>query len=245
MVSKGYLRAWADEKERVDVIDVHDGRGFPTTISKATVVTYAYDPDVMTHDLEEEYARIESAGIPALRKLHDHQSITPAEQTSVIAFLQMHLERGLYADQNKILTPAVLIKTGGLVEQADLNLGDRLVLSRLHQERLDLTALALENWQWQVVSAKHLATGDGAVLRWKPTPGGGFSTVSFPLSPTQLLVIGDDIPESAPLNTMLAKNCRRWILGAPGSLNWPQAQVIAAERSQLSDRAAQASERQG
>jgi hypothetical protein len=85
-----------------------------------------------------------------------------------------------------------VLKTGGQIEDAELTVGDRLLLSRSLQDVLRLTTLGLEQWPWQVRDAKHLATGDGAVLLGRPTDGADISTISFPLSPTQLLVIGPD-----------------------------------------------------
>lgn len=80
--------------------------------------------------------------------------------------------------------------------------------------------------------AKGLATGDGAVLLWRTTEGAGVFTISFPLSPTQLLVIGKDLPDDVPLNRLLAENSKRWIVGARGSLNFSKAAIIAAKRFQ-------------
>lgn len=110
MVSKGYIRAWADAGGRVDVLDLEQGRGFSSAIGNATVVSYAYDPEVLTHDLESDYARIEGRGIPVILKLSDRQMLTPDEQSAMAAFLDMHLDRGRYADQTKTRTPAVLVK---------------------------------------------------------------------------------------------------------------------------------------
>ena len=55
--------------------------------------------------------------------------------------------------------------------------------------------------------------GDRAVLRWRATDGADMSRISFPLSPTQLLVSGEDLPDDVRLNTQLAMNSRRWIVG--------------------------------
>lgn len=233
MVSKGYIRAWADARGRVDVLDVQHGRGFPSAIENATVVSYAYDPEVLTHDLERDYARTEASGIPVIVKLRNgHTTLTPVEQSAMIAFLDMHLDRGRYADQTKIRTPAVLLKTGGRIEAAELNLGDRLLLSQSLRDVIRLTTVGLEQWPWHVIEAQHLATGDGAVLLWRPTDGADISTISFPLSPTQLLVIGQDLPDDVPLNPLLAKHSRRWIVGVRGTLNLNHAAVIPARRSE-------------
>ncbi|WP_186372204.1 DUF4238 domain-containing protein [Arthrobacter sp. KBS0702] len=232
MVSKGYIRAWADARNVVDVLDLQDGRGYPSSYLSATVVSYVYDPKVLTRDLEDDYSQIENSGTPAIVKLRKGHTLTAAERSAVIAFLDMHLDRGRYADQTKIRIPAVVLKTGGRIENAELTLGDRLLLSQSIQDVLRLTTLGLEQWPWQVRKAKHLATGDGAVLLWRPTDGADISTISFPLSPTQLLVIGQNLPDDAPLNPLLAKNSKRWIVGVKGTLNFNKAAVIAARRSQ-------------
>ena len=109
------------------------------------------------------------------------------------------------------------------VEDAELNLGDRLLLSRSVQDVIRVAGLGLEQWPWHVIGdQQHLATGDGAVLLWRPTDGADICTVSFPLSPTQLLVIGQDLPDSVPINNLLAKNSRRWIVAERGKLKLDQ-----------------------
>lgn len=232
MVSKSYIRAWADARGRVDVLDIQQGRGFPSSVENATVVSYAYDPEVLTQDMENDYARIEDRSVPVILKLRHAHMLTPVEKSAMVSFLDMHLDRGRYADQVKIRTPALLLKTDGQIEYAELSLGDRLLLSQYLGDVTRLTALGLEQWPWQVREAQHLATGDGAVLLWRETNGAEISTVSFPLSPTQLLVIGQDLPNDVPLNTLLARNCRRWIVGVLGTLNRIQAAVVAARRSE-------------
>lgn len=220
MVSEGYLKAWADERNLVDVIDIQHRRGFPSSIKNATVVSYVYDPNVLTRDLEDDYSRIEDAGIPVIVKLREGaQSLTGEERGAMIAFLDMHLDRGRYADQTKLRVPAVLVKTGGDFEAAELALGDMLLLSQALPEVLRLSALGLEQWEWKMLEANGLATGDGAVLLWQPTKDAGVCTVSFPLSPTRLLVIGQDLPDELPLNARVAANSKRWIVGERGTLN--------------------------
>lgn len=146
MVSKGYIRAWTDAGNRVDVLNLQDGRGFPTSFENATVVRFGYDTEVLTHDLEGDYGRIESSGIPAIVKLRNGHALTAVEQSAVVAFLDMHLDRGRYADQTKIRIPAVVLKAGGLIEHAKLTVGDRLLLSRSLPDVLRLTTLGLEQW---------------------------------------------------------------------------------------------------
>jgi hypothetical protein len=48
---------------------------------------------------------------------------------AMIAFLDMHLDRGRYADQMDIRTPAVMTKTDGTIEDVEFNFADRLLLS--------------------------------------------------------------------------------------------------------------------
>lgn len=230
MVPKSYLRAWADDRNRVEVLDLEKGRGFKTSIQNATVVSYAYDPRVLTRDLEQEFSRIEGSGVRAIVKLRNGHQLSASEKRDMVAFLDMHLDRGRYADQTEILTPAVLVKTDGTNEQASLNLGDRLLLSRHMDGPIRLASLGVDQWTFEVVEAKHLATGDGAVLLFRETNGAPVSTATFPLSPTQVLVIGAPLEAIVPLNTRLAMNSRRWIVGSVGTLRLGQAATISKFR---------------
>ncbi|WP_312099758.1 DUF4238 domain-containing protein [Corynebacterium dentalis] len=236
MVSKSYIRAWADERNVVDVIDLQHGRGYPSSYMSATVVSYGYEPEVLTRDLERDYGRIEDRGIPAIVKLRKGYTLTAVERSAVVAFLDMHLDRGRYADQTKVRVPALVVKSGGRIEHAELNLADRLLLSQSIRDVLRLTTLGLEQWPWQIREVNGLITGDGAVLVWRSTDGADISTVTFPLSPTQLLVIGqnppDDVRFKLLLNVLHAEKSRRWIVGARGTLNFNHAAVIAAGRVQ-------------
>lgn len=220
MVSKGYISAWADDRNRVDVIDVQDERGFTTAFGNATVVSYAYDPNVLTHDLERAYSKIEDAGTPVIAKLRDgERAISDTERAALIAFLDMHLERGRYADLVKLRVPAALLMKDGTSEDAELVLGDVITLSQSHPDVFRLCSLPLDQWEWKVLEAVGLATGDGAVLLWRATEDAEICAISFPLSPTRLLVIGQDLPDGLPLNARVAQNSRRWIVGTKGSLN--------------------------
>ena len=128
MVSEGYLKAWVDERNLVDVIDIQHRRGFPSSIKNATVVNYVYDPNVLTRDLEDDYSRIEDAGIPVIVKLREGaQSLTGQERGAMIAFLD----------------------TDGDLEAAELALGDMLLLSQALPEVLRPSALGLEQWEWR------------------------------------------------------------------------------------------------
>lgn len=221
MVSRGYISAWADKNNVVDVLDLQHRRGYQTSITKASVESYVYDSEVITKDLETKYARIESTGISAIKKLRTDQTATRKDQDGVIAFLDMHLHRGRYADRANVRVPAALVLKDGTTKNAELRLGDMLALSEEHPETLRLTKLRLHNWPWHIHEVENLATGDGAVLLWRTTADEGITTVTFPLSPTQLLVIGDDLLKE-PLKWMnlhIANNCRRWLVGLRDSLN--------------------------
>lgn len=218
MVSKSYLRAWADERGTVDVIDLEHQRGHVSSLGDATVVSYAYEPAVLTHDLEREYARIEDRGIPALKKLRLGESTSTKDRAAAIAFLDMHLDRGRYANQTKILTPAVLV-TDGNMKDADFNMADRMLLSQSFTGVTRLKNAGLEDWPWRVFDLDHLATGDGAVLLWRESDNPELSTVTFPLSPTRLLLIGQVLTDPVRLNALVAMKSQRWLVGQRGSLD--------------------------
>jgi len=221
MVSRGYIKGWADANGFVDVIDVQGRRGLRQSIGNATIVNYVYEPAVLTaSNLEAAYAHIESNGTPVIDKLRaGGAALTPADMLAMITFIDMHLDRGRYADQAKVLTPATLIKPGWQLEEAELSLGDRLALSQSLPEVLRLTKLGLDQWSWTVVQEYDLPTGDGAVLLWAPAREADICTVTFPISPTQLLVIGQELPAGIWLHNRIAANCKRWIIGSPGTLN--------------------------
>lgn len=218
MVSRGYLRAWADENDLVEVIDVEHGRKFKTSITKATVVKHVYVPSVLSVDLENEFGLIESAATPALVKLRNGTQLDENEQRDLIAFLDMHLERGRYANQAAITTPALVIKCGGEFEQTNLKLADRLLLTRHTDGPIRLSKLGLETWPWTLYKGDGIATGDGAVLLWHETKANDLCTVTFPISPSLLLVIGQKIPLDTPINEVLAQKSRRWMIGKTDTL---------------------------
>jgi hypothetical protein len=93
MVSEGYIKAWADKRNVVDVIDVQDRRGFSTSVHNATVVSYVYDPNVLTRDLEKAYSKIEDFGTPVIVKLREGESLADEEFDAMITFLDMHLDK--------------------------------------------------------------------------------------------------------------------------------------------------------
>jgi hypothetical protein len=229
MVSEGYIKAWADKRNVVDVIDVQDRRGFSTSVHNATVVSYVYDPNVLTRDLEKAYSKIEDFGTPVIVKLREGESLADEEFDAMITFLDMHLDRGRYADQTKLRAPALVLKIGGEVEEAELNLGDVLWLSQSLPEVRRLKTLGLDQWEWQAWPVEGLVTGDGAVLLWgSSTKDAEVCTVTFPLSPDRLLVIGRQLPDGVPMNDRIAFNSKRWIVGERGSLNlaWADATTV-------------------
>lgn len=231
MVTKGYIAAWANDRNIVDVLDVHEGRGYPSSIENASVLNYVYDPSVMTHDLEGHFAEIETRGVSAFARLRAEHALTEDETQSVIEFLDMHLHRGRYADRAGARQPARLLMDDGTVQDAELNYGDLLSLAHDHPDTRRLTTLGLEKWAWQIFSTSGLYTGDGAVLLWRPDPDHELSTVTFPLSPTQLLVIGEGIPADFNINLATVNNCRRWIVGQRGSLPIEALQRLKPQRS--------------
>jgi len=218
MVTKAYISAWADERNRVDVIDMSRNYGYPSSVNNATVRSFAYEPNVLTHDLEQDYSVIESNGMRAIARLRGTDPrLDDKTIAAMIAFLDMHLDRGRYADQMDIRTPAVMIKTDGTIEDVEFNVADRLLLSQSMKEVIRLKTLGLGSWEWQVIPGEFL-TGDGAVLLFREPNGADVCTVAYPLSPTQLLLIGRPFDGPMPLNPLIANKSRQWLVGRPGSL---------------------------
>jgi len=222
MVSKAYIKAWADSRNVVEVIDKIRNRGYVDSYNNATVWSFAYAPNVLTHDLEKEYGTIESRGLRVIRKLRQAQyHLTGDERVALVAFLDMHLDRGRYADQADIQAPAVALRMDGTQEQVQLNTADRMLLSRSEGRLVSLVALGMAQWPLTIEEwPQMLATGDGAVLLWRDAGGPGVGTVTFPLSPSLLLVLGPrlDYPEDFQLNALVAKNSRRWLIAQRGTL---------------------------
>lgn len=232
-ITKTYLSAWADKKNRVQVLNIDpngEGRGYVASVNNATVVSDAYATTLMNVDLEAEYAKVEAAGVPLLQKLREGQQLDPTEKSTVVDFLDMHHVRGRHSDQTATPIPAIVMLHDGTTKDYQLTLGDRLTLGAFRSEKR-LSDHEIETWPWQVADAQNLATGDGAVLLGGR--GGVLTTVTFPLSPSQLLVIGDDehIPRMN-LNVLMAKQGRRWIVGTMGSLNLDAAANIVRQRRQ-------------
>ncbi|WP_336698090.1 hypothetical protein [Curtobacterium sp. USHLN213] len=218
MLTKGYIRAWADERNRVDVIDMIRNRGYLSSVNNATVRSYAYEPNVLSHDLEQDYSIVESQGIQAISKLRGADPTLDADAVAaMISYLDVHLDRGRYADQTEIRTPAVLLKTDRTIQDVEFNVADRLLLSQSMKDVVRLKALGLESWEWRILPGEFV-TGDGAVLLFREAEGADVCTVAFPVSPTQLVLIGKPFEGPVPLNPLIASKSRRWLVGRPGSL---------------------------
>ncbi|PZF13192.1 DUF4238 domain-containing protein [Curtobacterium sp. MCLR17_034] len=218
MLTKAYILAWADERNRVDVIDIGRNRGYPSSVNNATVRSYAYEPNVLSHNLEQDYSVVESQGLQAIAKLRgEDPTLDDDAMAALISFLDMHLDRGRYADQTEVRTPAVVLKTDGTIQDVEFNVADRLLLSQSMKDVVRLKALGLESWDWQILPGEFV-TGDGAVLLFREAEGADVCTVAFPLSPTQLLLIGKPFERPVALNPLIASKSRRWLVGHPGSL---------------------------
>lgn len=215
MITRAYLEAWANERGLVHVWDAENELNRVSSLTDATVVRYAYRTNVTSFDLEAHYARLENRAIPALRSLANGGGPSRDGRAAVIDFLDMYLERGRYADQAKVKMPVWVGSTSSPGHMADMGLGDRLTFAKdLDTESVRLAHLDLEVWTWRVLSINGgLVTGDGAVLMFTRTQGGPVSAVTFPLSPTRLLVIGDGLRGIPPsFNLLTASRCRRWLV---------------------------------
>lgn len=226
MVTEKYLEARADDRNVIDVRDLQERKGYPNAVANASVANYVYDAAVLSVDLENRFAEIENDGISAIRKLRRGiTELAPSEFEAIIAFLDMHRLRGRLADrvdhtQHAITVSVDLITGESTSRDTDLRLGDMYELIRQHPDTLRLTGLGLETWDWNIVGGwEQLVTGDGAALVWALNPDSdAITSVSFPISPTQLLVIGADVPGDAPVNAHVVHTSRRWIFGKKGTL---------------------------
>lgn len=214
MVTRVYLEGWANDRGVVFVWDAESGTFGVRGLINATVVSYAYRTEQTTLDLEAHYANIEGNGIAAFRNIITGGTLNSDGRAAAIEFLDMHLERGRYADQAAVRMPVGIgnIVTGGF-EMGEMTMGDRLVLSEsMNKEAIRISRLGVERWPWRVATVNSgLITGDGAVLMWERRAGAGVTTVTFPLSPTRLLVLGDDLP-NVPINALIANRSRRWLI---------------------------------
>ncbi|MDQ1218115.1 hypothetical protein [Microbacterium arborescens] len=134
----------------------------------------------------------------------------------MIAFLDMHLDRGRYADQSKILTAGIAVGKDLSLTPIQLNMADRIVLSQFMEGSERLSSHGMESWHWEVRKARDLITGDGAVVLWQGEKDGALVGVGFPLAPDKLLVIGPNLPEQPNFNEMVRNRSRRWLVGQRG-----------------------------
>jgi hypothetical protein len=215
MITRAYLEAWANSRGLLHVWDAENGINRPTSLTNATVVSFGYKTSISLVDVEAKYAQIESKAIPALRNLAQGGTITTDGQLAIVDFLDMHFERGSFADQSKVKTPVWRIGGPQRIEEVDMTVGDRLVLAdELSRNLIRLYSLHIERWRWRVIDVREeLVTGDGAVLPFRKTYNGPIITVTFPLSATKLLVIGEGLP-SVPrhFNYLIVNRCRRWLV---------------------------------
>lgn len=218
MVSRAYLEAWANGRSLVWVFDKENPEiSGVRSVRDATVVRYAYRTELTSLDLEADYARVESRATPALRNLANGGSVGREGEVAIVDFLDMHRERGGFADKTKARVPMasanVLTGESRLVHAG---LGDRIVLSRsVDTSRVRIKDLRVDRWRWHVLPVDSgLITGDGAVLLWSERDA--VRTVTFPISPSRLLVIGSGLSgATVPINSLMADHSRRWLIGSP------------------------------
>lgn len=225
MITRGYLEAWSNDRGIVHVWDAEHQINHPSSITNATVVSHGYRTAVTPFDLEGDYARIEGGALPALRGLATGGAPNSDGRAAIVSFLDMHLERGRYADQAKVRVPVWLGSTTEPGRMAEMALGDRLTFARdIDTDAIRLHRLGLDRWTWRVLPISGgLVTGDGAVMLFN-RGNGPVCAVTFPLSPTRLLVIGDGLPGVHPLfNQLIASRCRRWLVD---HVNGPVARAI-------------------
>lgn len=215
MITRGYLEAWTNDRGLLHVWDAENRINGVQSLNNATVVSYAYRTEVTSFNIEADYSRIESGSLPALRNLATGGGPNRDGRAAIIQFLDMHLERGRYADQAKVTVPVALGSINAPVKIMDMGLGDRLTFSRdIDTDVVRLSTLDLERWRWRVYEVESgLVTGDGAVLMFQQTTGAPVNAVTFPLSFDKLLVIGDGIDGLAlHINQLISSKCRRWLV---------------------------------
>lgn len=227
MVSRSYLREWTDRKGIVDVADLLQGRASTNSIGNATVVSYVYKTNVLNVDLEAEFEKIETTGIPALRRLRECQEHPEEVRDNVIQFLAMHRLRGLYADQADRSTHATLLMSDGSSRQSDLLVGDRMALTHFKEAEDPLTRLGIAEWPWNIWEVGEAVTGDGAVILWRESGEDDTTTITFPLSPTEILVIGRPLKDPPDLNLVTAVKSRRWLVGRRGAFKKAMVPIIS------------------
>jgi len=86
----------------------------------------------------------------------------------------------------------------------------------MERSTVRIAELGVHKWPWRVGTSEEglLLTGDGAVLLFERSRGTGVDTITFPLSPTRLLVLGDNLPPAPlrDLNAFTIAKSRRWLV---------------------------------
>lgn len=216
MLSRGYLEPWANDRGVLYVYDKELETGGVRTIRNATVVGDAYATKVVNHDLEGEFADIESAGLPSIRRLLNGATLSGGQELAIVRFLDMFIERGNFADQFKVRAPIAVASIDQPTVVEHVGIGDRLSLARsLNQESRTLLELGIRHWKWKVLELdSEVVTGDGSVITWNQTEGSPIEAVTFPISPYKILQIGRDLARGPlPLSQLIAARSRRWVIG--------------------------------
>lgn len=187
MVSRAYIEAWSNDRSLVTVFDKENPAASGVrSVRDATVVRYAYRTELTT-------------------------------LLAIVEFLDMHRERGGFADKTKERVPMASANVlTGQSRMVHAGLGDRIVLSRsVDTSRVRIRDLPVGRWRWHVLPVDSgLITGDGAVLLWSERDT--TCTVTFPISPSRLLVIGSGLDgATVPINSLIADQSRRWLIGSP------------------------------
>lgn len=208
---------WADDRGEVLVVDFHRNHALLLRTSNATIIKNAYKTSVLSHDREGHYAGIESRGITAIRDIRLGTPIDKVRRHDVTEFMDMFVERGLYADRAGLKVPVIRGSFDSHeIEETEFRLGDMIALHRdLHPDEPTLAALGVAHWDWTTVRLETpTVTGDGAVV---PIGSGGrITTVLFPLDPFTLLVVGE-IPHDLKLSMSdaIMTASRRWVIARP------------------------------
>lgn len=216
MIPRGYLTAWTNDRGMLFVTDKENAMSREMSLSSATVVRYVYEAPATVIDLEHEFSRIESRGIPAIRRLAGDDDLNREGKLALVQFLDMFAKRSLGADQTKVRPPMVKLKMGSMdAELGQFTLGDRLVLSdAFGGDGPTLQERGFQSGRWCVTDVPDgLITGDGAVIEWQISSEAVSRVVTFPLSPTRLLVMGQggDTRE-LNVNRAVLDRSRRWLI---------------------------------
>ena len=208
---------WADENGDIYVADTQNERALILRASNATIVKYAYKTAVLKHDREAHYSQIETRGIRAIRAACSGAEFSQSDRRDLTDFMDMFIERGLYADQSDLLVPVIRGSFDSIeLKEVEFNLGDMISLHKdLNASDVTLRDEGIEHWDWAVVEQPHpMMTGDGAVICIKH--GEQLTTVLFPLSPFKLLIVGEaQLDLSFSVTEYIAYVSRRWIIGRP------------------------------